>query len=139
MEHSRFSGTKASLIMFDIDHFKQVNDTKGHRTGDLVLKQIAEIVSDLAKEKEGAFAGRWGGEEFFLVLPDTDRKEGLELAEQFRKAVEAHDFGDDLRITISLGYIEINGNEDLQQVYQRVDHALYDVKEEGRNSVHEAK
>ena len=139
MEHSRSSGTKASLIMFDIDHFKQVNDTKGHRTGDLVLKQIAEIASDLAKEKEGAFAGRWGGEEFFLVLPDTDRIEGLELAEQFRKAVEAHDFGDDLKITISLGYIEINGTEDLQQVYQRVDHALYDAKDEGRNSVHEAK
>ena len=126
---------KAALVMLDIDFFKKINDTYGHDTGDLVLKQVSAILKSKADEELGQSAGRWGGEEFFLVLPDEDLEEALEVAEKIRIAVEHHYFPEAGHLTVSLGVTCADADSDYQTVYLKVDQALYDAKHEGRNCV----
>ena len=139
MRESRETKKTTSLIMFDIDHFKKVNDTYGHRKGDKVLREIAEIAESMLDAEKGEAAGRWGGEEFFIVLLDNESVSGREFAERFRRAVEEHDFGDGLRITVSLGVMDVTGNEEPKHVYAQIDDALYEAKENGRNRTIEVK
>ena len=121
-----------SLIMVDADHFKRVNDIFGHQTGDEVLQQIAELLQDAADER-GGFAGRWGGEEFFLVLPGTPEQEAAAAAEALRRRVEDHVFPEVEHMTVSLGVICVQSRVDPKRVYTKVDNALYMAKTEGRN------
>jgi len=121
------------LIMFDLDFFKKVNDNYGHDVGDSVLKEISKLIGkDLRKTDS---FGRWGGEEFIIVLPAISKTLLLEKAERIRLLVDTHTFETIGNITISLGVTLFETGENLQRIYKRVDDALYSAKESGRNKV----
>jgi len=124
-----------SLIMFDIDHFKQVNDTYGHDVGDFVLQELSREVGNRLRSSD-TFA-RWGGEEFMILAPETGESKALELAEILRKFVESHDFSPVPLLTCSFGIV-VSSDENLktiQELTKAVDEALYEAKHTGRNRV----
>jgi diguanylate cyclase (GGDEF)-like protein/PAS domain S-box-containing protein len=131
-EHIRY-GTPFAIIMFDIDHFKAVNDEYGHGTGDAVLRELCHRVSGLMRDTD--HFGRWGGEEFLVLATHTASEGAAELAERIRCRVEAEPFPDVGTVTISLGVAEIRSNESLEHLEERADAALYQAKEAGRNRV----
>jgi len=137
-EYARFRryGVPMSLIMFDIDHFKQVNDTYGHGVGDLVLARLAGIVLQTIRDTD--ILGRWGGEEFMLLAPLTTLADALEFAERLRVGVESSLFPESIRITCSFGVAELTRDESLGTFMGRVDEALYKAKRNGRNRVETA-
>jgi len=122
-----------SLLMFDIDHFKNVNDTYGHDVGDYVLQELSRIVLQSIRETDKF--GRWGGEEFMIIAPHTSQNEAMELGEKIRKDVQNHPFKDVEKITISIGVTQYNIEEGFTALTKRVDDALYKAKENGRNQV----
>lgn len=138
-EFRRFqrTGQKASLVMFDIDHFKRVNDTYGHPAGDQVIRVVAEQLRKNLRDSD--IAGRYGGEEFGVVLINTDAASARYFAERLRKSVQAltvtHD-GVEIKFTISLGVAEVNAAMGDQKAWiESADKALYRSKEGGRNQV----
>ncbi len=129
------TGQAVSLIMFDIDHFKKVNDTFGHQAGDEVIRQTSKTLRRTIRKTD--IAGRYGGEEFGVILVDTDTENALILAERLRKRIEAliveHE---DLKIqyNVSLGISAIDSTvSDYKKWLERADQALYYSKENGRN------
>lgn len=122
-----------SLLMFDIDHFKEVNDTYGHDVGDNVLKTIAERVGSCLRESD-IFA-RVGGEEFMVILPRTTLETANEIGERIRKCIEECHIESLGQITISLGLVEYRENESFTEIVKRVDTALYKAKNNGRNNL----
>ncbi|WP_277584307.1 sensor domain-containing diguanylate cyclase [Psychrobacillus antarcticus] len=122
-----------SLIMIDIDHFKNVNDKFGHIAGDEVLKFTATILTDLCVDQEECI--RFGGEEFIIILPRKNMQEAYILGERIRKTVEESIPPIDNKLTISLGVGEYNSGETLMQVVNRIDRALYEAKTNGRNKI----
>jgi diguanylate cyclase len=132
-------GSKGSMIMIDIDHFKMVNDTYGHRTGDGVLRVVAGIIKREIRDIDSL--ARYGGEEFAVILPHTVLSPALEVAERLRAKVEESRFsykGKQFSVTISLGVGEIQEDDTLEIFIQRVDAALYAAKNAGRNQVKES-
>ena len=126
----------ASLIMMDIDNFKEVNDTFGHKEGDIVLRKLSEMLERTIEENvPGAVAGRWGGEEFMVLLPNSDEKRATEVAELFRQNFAAIDFPKAKNRTMSLGVTELIVGEDADIACMRVDSALYEAKKTGKNKV----
>ena len=124
------------LIMLDLDHFKQVNDTYGHKTGDEVLKGTAGVLkNEYGLLKEGDVSGRWGGEEFMIMVRSSDESEILELAEKIREAIASLEFEGPGQVTASLGVTKIQPGENADTAVIRVDKALYEGKEQGRNRV----
>jgi diguanylate cyclase (GGDEF)-like protein len=136
--HVRY-GTLAALVMFDIDHFKRVNDSHGHQCGDKVIQRVADVVR--AHIRDADIAGRYGGEEFAVLLPDTDKQGGAVFAERLRAAIEAQEViheGESIRCTISLGVTDMTSPMDgYKTLIERADHALYASKKNGRNQVSE--
>lgn len=133
----RRSGAKSSLVMFDIDHFKSINDTHGHQAGDAVLRRLADVLRRNVRATD--VPGRYGGEEFVVLLVDADEAGARYFAERLRRSVEAgpvtHE-GNELRFTISLGAAEWKASlAHAGQWVQRADEALYRAKNEGRNRV----
>ena len=132
--HMRYE-TPVSLVMFDIDHFKSVNDQYGHQIGDEVIREVARVTRNLARETD--YAGRYGGEEFVVLLPDTSLSGAGQFAERLRLAISKlsvdHE-GKPLQFTVSLGVAcldnKMNSHADL---IERADKALYQSKENGRN------
>jgi diguanylate cyclase (GGDEF)-like protein len=128
---------KMAFLMLDVDHFKMINDQYGHLTGDEVLKQVATIIKESIREID--IAGRYGGEEFCVVLPDTDSPAAIMVAERIRKAVEkkvikAYDAT--LRITISIGVAAFPSDGKIaEELMDKADWALYRAKSQGRNKV----
>jgi diguanylate cyclase (GGDEF)-like protein len=127
-----------SLVLFDIDKFKAVNDQHGHLCGDYILRELAAAAKG-AIRKEELFA-RYGGEEFAVVLPETPREGALVMAERLRKLVEEHVFKYEdkhIPVTISLGIITTDGGEALtpNELIRLADEKLYQAKREGRNRV----
>lgn len=126
-----------SLLMIDIDHFKDYNDQYGHSAGDSVLKDIAVIIKSLAG-KDG-MAARYGGEEFCLLLPSVSKKEALTIAEDLKKKVETHHFvlrRVESRVTVSIGVVSFPQDGQFEnELIQRVDKCLYQAKALGRNRV----
>jgi two-component system, cell cycle response regulator len=137
-EHSIRLYEPIACVMCDIDHFKSVNDTYGHQAGDAVLRDFARLLRDHAREIDRV--GRYGGEEFVVLLPGAELKEGAIFAERLRQAMEAHTFrfdGGTVRRTVSCGvasapHSDIHGEDDLLRAS---DDALYVAKELGRNRV----
>ncbi len=130
-----------SVAIFDIDHFKKLNDTYGHLAGDQVLRAVARILRSQLRSED--IPARYGGEEFVIVLPDTPKEEAMKLAEKIRRAIEAHSFpgafgdaGEAGRVTISGGVAasEIDGLSS-NEILGAADQALYLAKEQGRNRV----
>lgn len=129
-------GQPFSLIAFDIDHFKRINDTWGHAAGDVVLQRVAHACRTALRP--GDPIGRTGGEEFTAVLPSTLERDAIAVAEQLRVAVESVDCSDvdpSLRVTISLGVAEWRTGDSLERLAARADEVLYRAKEAGRNRV----
>ncbi|WP_457562275.1 diguanylate cyclase [Caminibacter pacificus] len=121
---------ESTLLFFDIDYFKKINDTYGHEFGDYVLKEISKLIKSSIRNSD--VFGRWGGEEFILILRGTKYKDGLKVAEKIRKVVENYDFNG-IKVTISIGAAPFRG--DLQNAVEKADKALYEAKESGRNQV----
>jgi len=122
-----------SLIMFDIDHFKRVNDTYGHDVGDYVLQELSKTILQIIRKTDKL--GRWGGEEFMLITPHTNQTEAFELAQKIRKGIENHPFQTVNHITISMGVTQYKNGDTLTIITKTVDDALYKAKENGRNQV----
>ncbi len=122
-----------SLIMFDVDHFKKINDTYGHHTGDRVLQGMAKIIS--ASIRESDIFARWGGEEFMILLPHTDAEHSMLLADKLRNAIETHRFEGSFFVTCSFGATQFDDQDTAESLIARVDAALYQAKSEGRNRV----
>jgi diguanylate cyclase (GGDEF)-like protein len=126
------------LVMFDIDHFKKVNDTYGHQAGDLVLSELATLLT-AALRAEDVFA-RYGGEEFAVICRGTDVSQAQVVGERIRKAVEGHRFvyeGTQIPVTISVGIAALPDPavKDATDLVSRADKALYQSKHGGRNRV----
>ncbi|MEC0177508.1 sensor domain-containing diguanylate cyclase [Paenibacillus favisporus] len=124
------SGRPLSLAILDIDHFKQVNDTWGHPAGDEVLVRLGEVLT--ACSREGDIPARLGGEEFVLILPDTDAPEASERAERLRTAAEKADWPVG-RITVSVGVATASAGDTEATLLKKADEALYASKTHGRN------
>ncbi|HMV35078.1 MAG TPA: diguanylate cyclase [Turneriella sp.] len=123
-----------SLLLCDIDHFKLINDTHGHHAGDRALRTVAGRIQGLKRAAD--FAGRWGGEEFLLVLPETDLGAALRLAERLRQAVAGEPVtASGLRATMSIGVNQCSPQDDPETAVAAVDHWLYAAKAAGRNQV----
>lgn len=122
-----------SLIFFDIDHFKTINDLFGHKTGDVVLQRISELVIKNIRKGDRLF--RWGGEEFIIALPKADLEVAKIVAGKIRDLIQEADFGINRKITISLGVCEYEANENIDQIVSRLDKILYQAKSQGRNRV----
>ena len=124
-----------SVIFFDIDHFKQVNDTYGHKKGDKVLKELGKLVSQNIRKSD--IFGRWGGEEFLIICPETKVEEAKQSAEKLRGLIERYNFDEKFvcPITCSFGVTEYKYGDNSETIVKRVDKLLYKAKEEGRNRV----
>lgn len=126
--------TPLVLMMWDVDRFKEVNDTYGHQAGDKVLRVIAKLLGKRVRETD--FVARYGGEEFVILLPETDLEHAQDVAEKLRSSVENADFnyrGQRVLITISCGIAAFHEGDDQDSVFRRADSALYRAKEAGRN------
>lgn len=126
-----------SIVMMDLDHFKQVNDRHGHSEGDRVLSRVAEVVRDNIRSSD-AFA-RWGGEEFVLLCRDTQLGEATQLADKLRERIAQAHIGPDAGISASFGVATLRRGEDLETLFDRADRALYVAKDKGRNRVQPAR
>jgi len=135
LEQTREGHRKIALAMLDIDFFKKVNDTYGHDAGDLALKGVSAILKKSIDEELGEAAGRWGGEEFFLLLPEKSIDEAIALAERVRQTVEAHDFPAVRHLTVSIGVTSADAESNYQEIFIQADSALYEAKQGGRNRV----
>lgn len=132
---SRYSRYKRplSIILLDIDKFKLINDTYGHNAGDSVLINLANIIKNNVRKID--VPGRWGGEEFMILCPETDIQGALIIAENLRQKIEAHTFEIDRKVTSSFGVAQFKEDELVKDFIKRVDDALYSAKENGRNRV----
>ena len=129
-------GSRFSIALADIDHFKRINDSAGHACGDAVLQQLAECLRSNLREYDSC--ARWGGEEFLLLFHDCNQEQAAKLAERMRLAVgqlESSQIPGSLRPTISLGVTEYSPSKGLDQALCEADLALYRAKAEGRNRV----
>ncbi len=128
---------KLSLVVFDLDNFKAINDNYGHDMGDYVLTEISRLAKSNLRENE--ILGRYGGDEFVLILWDTSENAAVKLAEQIRKTVEDYEFifnEQKVTATLSLGVAEISDkHKTVSQLYKSADEALYESKAYGRNRV----
>jgi two-component system cell cycle response regulator len=136
-ERSRRSGEPMAVAMLDLDRFKQVNDTYGHPTGDVILYDTARILRESAREID--MVGRYGGEEFIAILPGTDESAALRFAERVRSRVEGYLFRDgpkEIRMTVSGGVASFPAEAEFpDQLIKRADEALYTAKNSGRNRI----
>jgi diguanylate cyclase (GGDEF)-like protein/hemerythrin-like metal-binding protein/PAS domain S-box-containing protein len=126
-------GHKLSLVLVDLDHFKRVNDTFGHAAGDQVLKGFGEIARGCLRLTD--LLGRWGGEEFALLLPDTGPGSAGVVAERLRASLEQFAFPGGIRVTASMGVVGCRPGEDFAALMGRADAAMYRAKQTGRNRV----
>lgn len=132
----RYKESPFSLIMFDIDWFKKVNDTYGHLAGDYILKELASLVKIILRDSD--VCGRFGGEEFTLVLPQTKLAGALKLADKVRKTIQEHTFifqEKKIDISVSLGVTASGIHDSVFSLVDRCDNALYDAKKNGRNRI----
>lgn len=132
-EKFRRYGASFSIILLDIDYFKRVNDRFGHQVGDSVLIELATILRENTRRVDSI--GRWGGEEFMVICPQTSKEGALILAQKLRQKVETFEFSVAHQQTISLGVAQIESNENLEKLIKRGDENLYHAKERGRNQV----
>jgi len=133
LERSKRYTHPLSMILFDIDHFKVINDTYGHVVGDYVLKTLAQIVTKNLRAID-SFA-RWGGEEFIILAPGTGINKAQVLAERIRKEIERYKFDDVGKVTISSGVTEFTVNDTKDSFIKRADDIMYKAKKKGRNRV----
>lgn len=128
----RYKGSFA-VILLDIDNFKNINDNFGHNVGDKVLVQFSNILKQTIRESD--IAGRWGGEEFIVICPETTINGALSLAEKLRNEIENSEFKIVSKVTSSFGVACMEHDDSLQSLFQRVDEVMYLAKQAGKNKV----
>lgn len=133
LQRAQRYGHPLCLILFDIDNFKLVNDTFGHQAGDTVIVAVADTVRSNVRATD--IAGRWGGEEFLVICPDTTLQGACDLAERIRKAITAQDFGEIGRKTCSFGVAMYHAGMNKDELLGHADTALYAAKREGRDRI----
>jgi diguanylate cyclase (GGDEF)-like protein len=137
ISRSRRYGHPVSVLMLDIDHFKNVNDTYGHQTGDTVMRRLADLFCDTVREND--LVGRYGGEEFLILLPDSDAQNGVQTAQRIRKMVQdlkIETSGEHVSVSVSIGISSYpQYGQDTNAVICAADAALYQAKSNGRNQV----
>ncbi len=138
LAHVQRYGHALSLFMLDIDHFKNINDTYGHKAGDIVLQKLSQVLQDTLRNVD--IIGRIGGEEFVVLLPETDLEQALEVAERLREIVAAapviREAGLPLHFTVSIGVVTLKQKDvNLDMLLNQADRALYEAKSTGRNRV----
>ena len=122
-----------SVLLLDVDNFKKVNDTFGHLAGDAVLQAVSSIAVRELRPQDTP--GRWGGEEFLVLLPQTGAAEAVKLAEMLRSRVGEYEFAEGLHCTVSIGMAEMQASDTPDTLIHRADTALYRAKNEGKNRV----
>lgn len=132
-ERSKRYNHTVSLILFDIDHFKDINDTYGHKTGDKILTALSQTVKNSIRKSDAVF--RIGGEEFAIIIPETGLDRSSIIAEKIRKEVEKQFLYRNIKVTISLGVAESTPEKTQSDLYRQADEALYKAKNNGRNKV----
>lgn len=133
VKRSKRYRTKLSCILIDIDDFKKVNDSHGHAVGDKALVTLAKIIKNYARETD--VCARWGGEEFCILLPDIDANNATFIAERYRCLIENYTFHDASSLTVSIGVSEFIPNEPIDSLFKKVDDALYQAKNSGKNKI----
>ena len=126
------TGEYLSLLMMDIDNFKRVNDTYGHLVGDEVLIAVGQILQ--SHLRNGDIAARYGGEEFAILATNTSRDQAFRMAENVRKRIAGYNFSEVGHITVSIGCTTYLPSEDIKELIQRADFALYDAKRDNKNN-----
>lgn len=125
--------TSVSLLVIDLDHFKQINDSKGHSAGDIVLRALAKLLQNECRQED--IIARFGGEEFVVLLDECDRSIAIGIAERIRQHVEEL-APNGIKVTASIGVAELdNGRENFAELFKRADDAMYEAKNSGRNKV----
>ncbi len=133
IEKARKLDTSLWVMMLDIDYFKRINDSFGHQTGDKVLVGVSNLIESSIRSTD--YAGRYGGEEFFIVLSELNFEEAYEVAERIRLNIESFDFElNDMKVTVSIGLAKLN-EEDEKQLVNKSDTLLYTAKKNGRNRI----
>ncbi|MFP4478284.1 MAG: GGDEF domain-containing protein [Candidatus Izemoplasmatales bacterium] len=122
-----------SMIMFDIDHFKEVNDEYGHLVGDDVLKGLADLVKE--EKRSDDIVCRYGGEEFFLLLPETENDNAIKVAKRLHKKIKKMDIPKVGHITVSMGVVTYQDEETIDEIVKRADDLMYEAKEDGRDTI----
>lgn len=133
---SDINRNQMGVLLFDIDHFKNINDQFGHDVGDRVLGEVAKIIN--GKTRHTDIFGRWGGEEFILVCSKIPEERLIALADKLRETIEQNAFeiqGRSINVTVSIGATTVNADEAFETVFKRADQALYKAKNSGRNQV----
>lgn len=133
VERAERYGRPLSVLLFDLDHFKNVNDAFGHEAGDRVLSEIRELLAQRLRDSD--LLARWGGEEFLLIAPEMRRPEAARLAERLRRLIEVHEFGIGTSLTASFGVAERRAHETAAELVRRADEGMYASKRDGRNTV----
>jgi len=126
-------GSVFSIVILDLDDFKKINDTLGHLVGDDVLKTVSKIIKSSIRDSDTG--GRWGGEEFMIILPKTSEEEASHVAEKLRSSVESTDFGINIPLTCSMGVSSTDGRKELKELLSNADKAMYKAKRSGKNKV----
>jgi len=133
IKHSKRYDAVFGVIMMDIDYFKLVNDEHGHQVGDEVLSEFAKVLTSISRETD--VVGRWGGEEFLIIVENINKDGIIKLAQKIRESVEEHEFPVVKHKTVSLGTTVYNQGEKINELIGRADKALYKAKNNGRNQV----
>lgn len=123
--------TRFSAVLFDIDHFKYINDQHGHLEGDTVIQEVAKLAGCSVRAND--IVARWGGEEFMVLLKECELPAAQQIAENIRAVIERYDFGLGKPVTVSLGVAMYALNESTDSFFTRADQALYKAKQNGRN------
>ncbi|HEX3019959.1 MAG TPA: sensor domain-containing diguanylate cyclase [Chitinispirillaceae bacterium] len=122
---------KLSLVLLDLDHFKELNDTQGHQMGDQVLRSLGQVIR-VCLRKDIDMGFRYGGDEFIMILPDTDKRQAAIAAERIQKQFKSFCFG---KTSLSMGIVEARCEEDEQSILKRADEAMYMSKKDGRSRI----
>lgn len=122
-----------SVIFFDVDNFKFINDNLGHSVGDEVLVKLSNIVK--ANVRKTDYFGRWGGEEFLIILPETNKEQASHISNILKEKINSSDFNIDKKVTCSFGVTQFEETDSKDSILTRVDHAMYYVKENGKNNI----
>jgi len=133
VDRAKRYGNPLSVFMYDIDHFKRLNDTHGYRAGDDILYNLTKVVKDSLRDID--IVGRYGGEEFLVIMPSTILSDAIDVAQRVCETVSNHKFSQIKQLTISIGLVELGKDETMDTLFTRADRLLYKSKESGRNRV----
>lgn len=125
------NGQPLTVVLCDIDHFKQINDKYGHLTGDIILQQLAQLLKGNMRGTD--FCGRWGGEEFLIICPDTPATSATAIISKLQQSIREADMAEQIRLTLSFGIAMLQPGESADDLLRRADNALYEAKRLGRD------